>query len=99
MYDFFYVCLAHLTDRSFATRLDPSTPLSDEPAVQPASSSQSNATNEVQAATETLPPKDENPPLHSRYALHREFYAKRVRQFQPARTPIPTFPAVPGTTI
>ena len=34
------------------------------------------------------------PPLHTRFALHREFFAQRVRQLTPRR--VPQFPSVPG---
>lgn len=33
-------------------------------------------------------------PLHTRFALHREFFAQRVRQLTPRR--VPAFPSVPG---
>ena len=41
--------------------------------------------------------KTRGEPLHSRYALHREFYAQRCRMFTllDARRRAPQFPAVP----
>lgn len=35
-------------------------------------------------------------PIHGRFALHREFYAQRVRQLMPRKAPAPAFPTVPG---
>ena len=35
------------------------------------------------------------PPIHAHYALHREFYAKRMRMFQPKTRTVPVFPEVP----
>ena len=35
------------------------------------------------------------PPIHAHYALHREFYAKRMRMFKPRTRTIPVFPEVP----
>lgn len=47
-------------------------------------------------APDAATPPAPSVPIHGRFALHREFYAQRVRQLMPRKTPAPAFPTVPG---
>lgn len=65
----------------------------DPPADAPADAAAPKASS-TNAAPESADGASALPPLHTRFALHREFFAQRVRQLTPRR--VPQFPSVPG---
>ena len=109
--DFFYICAAHLGDRGFASELarpaaEPAaghdTPApAEKRAAEPAGAPETQVHTPTSAPTSSpasLPPLPAgSPPLHTRFALHREFYAQRCRRQAAvdAQRRAPQFPAVP----
>ena len=66
----------------------------DKQAEKPAPAPEQPPAKQAAPATERAEPAAALPPLHTRFALHREFFAQRVRLLTPRRAP--QFPSVPS---
>lgn len=103
--DFFYVCASHVHDQAFATctRPGPEEPVTLDRSFETGQSDERIKALDPNPSMISLPasatPSQETIPLHAHYALHREFFGRRIRLIQPRRADMPKFPSVPGGAI